>query len=295
MDRASWKGFVKLSLVSIPVQAYSAARPGSEQISLHQLHQGHARIQYKKVCPIHGEVPNDEIVKGYEYGKGEYVVVEPEEIENAQGEGDHSIDIQAFFPPQEFDPLYYSGKSYYLTPDGPAGQKPYALLGEAMTRENLYGLATAVLFGRQQLVVLRPVKHVLTMTGLQYESQLRDVSEYGGKGSHDFSSKELELVETLIEATAQKHFDASQFHDEYEEKLRELIEAKVQGKEISIVPEEKPRPVINLMDALRESISQVKRPGRGKAASRQRRPAEKPRKRQQSQSPQHRGVARKGA
>ncbi len=88
MDRASWKAFIKLSLVSIPVQGYSAARPEREQITLHQLHQGHARIQYRKVCPVHGEVPNDEIVKGYEYSKGEYVVIDPEEIENAQEKGD---------------------------------------------------------------------------------------------------------------------------------------------------------------------------------------------------------------
>lgn len=277
MDRASWKAFIKLSLVSIPVQGYSAARPERETITLHQLHQGHARINYKKVCPVHGEVPNDEIVKGYEYGKGEYVIVEPEEIERVQAEGDRSIEIRAFVPPLEIDPLYYSGKSYYLTPDGPAGQKPYALLEAAMTREGVYGLATAVLGGRQQLAVLRPVEHVLTLSGLQYESQLRDASEFSEGRSPDYSPKELDLVETLIEATAQKHFDAGQFHDEYEERLRELIDAKVQGKEIAIVPEEKPRPVINLMDALRKSVAQAKGNGSGRRPSR-RQPASKPRR-----------------
>lgn len=268
MDRASWKAFIRLSLVSVPVQAYTTAKPAREQIAFHQLHQGHARIQYRKVCPIHGEVPNDEIVKGYEYTKGEYVVVEPDEIERLQMDGDRSIDVRAFVRPGEIDPLYFSGKSYYLTPDGPAGQKPYGLLQEAMARQGLYGVGTVVLAGRKQLVVLRPVEHVLTISGLAYTSQLRDVSEFNGESEHDFSSKELELTETLIEATTEKHFDLGQYHDEYEEKLRELIEAKVAGKEISVAPVEKPRAVINMMDALRESLAQVKRPGRGKGSSR---------------------------
>ncbi len=268
MERASWKGFIKLSLVSIPVQGYSAAKPEREQIRLHQLHQGHARIQYRKVCPVHGEVPNDEIVKGYEYSKGEYVVVDPEEIERAEADGEHAIEIRAFVPPLEVDPLYYSGKSYYLMPDGEAGEKAYSLLEAAMTREELYGLATAIIAGRQQPVVLRPVQHVLTISALQYQSQLRDVSELGAEKPHEFSSKELDLVETLIEATAEKHFDIGQFHDEYQNRLRQFIEAKVEGKEISVVPQENPRTVINLMDALRQSLNQVKVHSHGKEAPR---------------------------
>jgi DNA end-binding protein Ku len=264
VDRASWKAFIKLSLVSIPVQGYSAAKPEREQITLHQLHQGHARIQYRKVCPVHGEVPNDEIVKGYEYSKGEYVVVDPKEIEKAQERGDRAIEIRAFVPPQEIDPLYYSGKSYYLKPDGPAGEKAYALLEAAMAHEKVYGLASVVLGARQELVVLRPVQHVLTMSGLQYESQLRNVSEFSEKEHRGLPSKELRLVETLIEATAQKHFDASKFHDEYQDKLRKLVEAKAEGKEISIIPDQEPRAVINLMDALRKSVAQAKESPRRK-------------------------------
>jgi DNA end-binding protein Ku len=268
MDHVSWKAFIRLSLVSVPVQAYTAAKPIREQIVFHQLHQGHARIHYRKVCPIHGEVPNDEIVKGYEYAKGEYVVVTADEIERIQMDGDRSIDVRAFVSPKAIDPLYFSGKSYYLTPDGPAGQKPYDLLQEAMTRKGLYAVGTMVLAGRQQLVVLRPVEHVLTISGLQYASQLRDVSEFNGDNDErDFSSKELELTETLIGATTEKHFDLAQYRDEYEEKLRELIEAKVAGKEITIAAVEEPRTAINLMDALRESLAQVKRPGRSRAAS----------------------------
>ncbi len=136
-----------------------------------------------------------------------------------------------------------------------------------MTREKVYALASVVLGGRQDLVILRPVQHVITMSGLQYESELRHVSEFTEKEPRDFSSKELNLVETLIEATAQKHFDPGEFHDEYQDKLRELVEAKAAGKEISIVPEDKPRAVINLMDALRKSVAQAKQSPRGKRSA----------------------------
>ncbi len=277
MDHASWKAFIKLSLVSIPIQAYTTAKPGREQIVFHQLHQGHARIQYRKVCPSHGEVPNDEIVKGYEYAKGEYVVVDPDEFERIQMGGDRSVNIHTFVHPQEIDPLYFSGKGYYLLPDGPAGQKPYGLLQEAMVKQGLYAVAETVLSGRQELVVLRPVEHILTISSIHYQSQLRDVSEFSTDDDvHDSSSsKEIELTEALIEATTEEHFDLSQYHDVYDDKLRELIESKLAGKEITVAPAEEPRAVINLMDALRESLDQVKKPGRKAVSARRSRSARK--------------------
>ncbi len=265
MDRPSWKAYVRLGMVSIPIQAFTAAKPEREHISLHQLHQGHARIQYHKFCPEHGEVPNDEIVKGFEYAKGEYVVLDPEEIEKIQTDGDRSIDLHSFVPPEEIDPLYFSGKSWYLMPDGQAGRKAYGLLQEAMAKRSVVGIGTIVLGGRQQLVVLRPVDHILTISGLEYQSELRDASEFTGDlDDQDLSSKELKLTESLIEATTDEHFDAGQFHDDYEEKLHELIEAKVAGKNVAFIPHEKLRPVINMMDALRESLAQAKRTGRRK-------------------------------
>ena len=263
MDHISWKAFIKLSLVSIPVQAYTTAKPSRDQIVFHQLHQGHARIQYRKVCPTHGEVPNDEIVKGYEYAKGEYVIVDLEEIERIQTAGDHSINIQNFVRPREIDPLYFSGKGYYLLPDGPAGHKPYGLLRDAMVKQGLYAVAETVLAGRQEIVVLRPVEHLLTISCIYFKSQLRDTSEFDADDDeHDFSSKELELTGALIEATTVQHLDLDRYHDEYEHKLRELIDLKLAGKEITVAPAEKPRAVINLMDALRESLAHAKKPGR---------------------------------
>src|SRR5688572_7414279 len=130
--RSSWKGFLRLSLVSVPVKAYTATA-SSGDIRLNQLHaECNSRIQYKKTCPIHGEVTNDQIVSGYEYAKGQYVVVDPDELEKLRTEADRAIKIDVFIKPEALDPLYLSGRSYYLLPDGPVAQKPYAVIIEGM-------------------------------------------------------------------------------------------------------------------------------------------------------------------
>src|SRR5262249_44438723 len=147
--RSSWKGFLKLSLVSVPVKAYTATASGGE-IHLNQLHaECHSRIQYKKVCPIHGEVKGDEIVSGYEYSKGQYVIVDPDELNKLRTEDEKAIKIDTFVAPGTLDPVYYSGKGYYLVPDGPVGEKPYALLHQAMVEENRHAVAQIVLHGRE--------------------------------------------------------------------------------------------------------------------------------------------------
>src|SRR5690242_2591822 len=131
--RSTWKGYLKVSLVSVPVKAYSASTSGGGEVRLNQLHEEcHSRIQYKKTCPIHGEVPNDQIVSAYEYSKGQYVVIDPEEVDKLRTPDEKAVNIDAFIPPDSVDPTYFSGQSYYLVPDGPVGQKPYALLLEGM-------------------------------------------------------------------------------------------------------------------------------------------------------------------
>ncbi|MHB8861400.1 MAG: non-homologous end joining protein Ku, partial [Pirellulaceae bacterium] len=261
-------------------RAYSVCEPASQRISFHQLHsECHSRIRYQKVCPLHGEVPNDEIVKGYEYSKNQYVVFEPEELERLRAPRERSLNIRTFVHPEKLDPIYFSGKSYYLTPDGAMGQKPYALLHEAIAKEGLYAVAQAVLSGTEELTVLRPVGPLLAVSSVDYESEIRDPQEFVKElVESDFSSKELELTKSLIEATTEEDFDLSQFQDVHATRLRELVEGKVQGKEIVAAPSEELPPVINLMDALRESIAQAKggraSPGKKRAATaRQRKPA----------------------
>ena len=262
--RSTWKGYLKLSLVSVPLKAYSASSGSSgPSISLNLLHDKcHSRIQYRKVCPIHGEVPKEEIVSGYEYAKGQYVVVDPDEVEKLRAESDKSITVDAFVPDDAIDPIYHSGTTYYLIPDGPIGQKPYALIQRAMAEEGRQAIGRTVLSGKERLVLLRPVERLLAMTMLQYEPQVKQPEAFEDELVETEGSKEeLKLTKDLIAALSRPDLDLSQYRDEYTEKMTELIEAKVQGKEIVSPPSATEEPqIINLMDALKESVSRLKVP-----------------------------------
>src|SRR5438876_4735593 len=127
MPRPSWSGFLKFNLISVPVKGYNAAAAGGGKIGFHLLHKKcNSRIRYKKVCPVHGEVENDEIVSGYEYGKGQYVIVDADERGGLKSEDDKSISVDTFVAADAIDPVYFSGRTYYLLPDGKVAQKPYA-------------------------------------------------------------------------------------------------------------------------------------------------------------------------
>jgi DNA end-binding protein Ku len=258
--RSIWKGNIRFSLVSVPVEAFTAAEP-EEEIRLNQLHdECHSRIRYKKTCPIHGEVTNDEIVTGFEYDKDKYVVVDRNEVEQAQIKGDRSINIETFVTPDEIDPMYYDGQTYYLVPGKGGAEKPYAVLREAMKKVKRWGMATVVLHAREHIVMIRPVDNLLTMTMLHYKSEVRSPDVLKDEvPDAKFNAQELKLAQQLIEASTDKKFDLGQFHDHSNEQLRELIESKVEGKEV-VVPEqtEDDVPVINLMEALKKSVQKSK-------------------------------------
>lgn len=257
--RSSWKGFLRLSLVSIPVKAYTASSSGGGEISLNQLHADcHSRIRYQKTCPIHGEVTQDQIVMGFEYAKGQYVVIDTAELDKLRTEGDKAISIDTFIRPDEIDPLYFTDKSYYLTPDGPAGQKSFALLQQAMIDQNMWATAQVVMHGKEQLVLVRPMEKLLSMTTLYYHSQVKAPSSFEDElGTPDIASEEMKLVNMLVSATAEKPFDHTQYRDVYTERLTKLIESKVEGKELVAAPSEETSHVINLMDALKQSVARV--------------------------------------
>jgi DNA end-binding protein Ku len=261
--RSSWKGYLKLSLVSVPVKAYTATSSEGSEVKLNQLHTVcNSRINYKKTCPIHGEVPSEEIVLGYEYTKGQYVVVDPAELEKLRSEDDKAIKIDTFVGPDTFDPVYYSGKSYYLVPDGPVGQKPYAVLQQTMVEENRYAVAQVVMHNREQTVLLRPMENLLVMSILNLENQVTKPATFEEEVSKvEVSAEELKLAKSLIEATTSKKFDFSKYKDVYTEKLTKLIEAKVAGEEIVAPPMHEQAQVINLMDALRQSVATLKKTG----------------------------------
>jgi DNA end-binding protein Ku len=257
--RSSWKGFLKLSLVSVPVKAYTATASGGGEIRLNQLHaECHSRINYKKTCPIHGEVPNDQIVSGYEYSKGQFVVIDTGELDKLRTEDEKAINIDAFIKPESLDPVYLSGRSYYLIPDGPVGQKPYALLHQGMIELKKHAVAQVVMHGRDQVVLLRPVDGLLMMSMLAYDNQITKPAAFEDEITQPkLEEEELKLAKTLIDASTPKQFDFAKYKDSYTEKLTQLIEKKVAGEEIVAPPVHEQAQIINLMDALRQSVAKV--------------------------------------
>jgi DNA end-binding protein Ku len=287
--RSIWKGFIRLSLVSVPVKAYTASATQSE-IHLRQLHREcNSPIKYQKTCPIHGEVSTADIVSGYEYSKGQYVVIEPEEIDKMRTEADKAVNIDGFVSPDVVDPLYLTGSTYYLLPEGAVGQKPYALLHKGMVDENRFAIAQTVLFRREHVVVLRPVGKVIGMSTLFFENQVKEGDSFADELTQpEVSPEELKLAKTLIGASALEDFDLAKYKDTYNEKLTALIHAKVEGREIVAPPVAEGPKVINLMDALKQSLEEAKRkaperkaPARKMAGS-SRRPASAEKKRKKS-------------
>jgi DNA end-binding protein Ku len=257
--RSSWEGFLKLSLISVPVRAYNASVPGGGDIHFHQIHKGCGqRIHYQKVCPVHGEVEKDDIVSGYEFAKGKYVELEKEELSRLKAEKDEAITIDAFTAPDDVDPIYLSGKSFYLVPAGPAGQKPYALLHRVMKEKNRCAVATLILSGHDETVLIRPLDKLLAMSVLYYDEQVKEASAFEDElGDAKISAQELKLANTLVDASTAEKFDFSQYKDRYTERVTEFLEAKLAGKKLEAPRHERPREVINLMDALRKSLDQT--------------------------------------
>jgi DNA end-binding protein Ku len=256
--RSSWKGYLKISLVSVPVKAYTATSSTSS-IALNQLHAVcNSRIKYQKVCPIHGEVPNEEIVSGYEFAKGQYAVIDTAELALLRVESDKSINVSQFVDEGEVDNRYLTGSCYFLVPDGPVGQKAYALVRDVMKESSLRGIAQIVLFNKEQLVMLRPIENLIGMFVLRHASEVKLPSAFSDEvGETQGTAQELKLAKQLMEGLKQNRFEIEQFPDVYTEKLTALIQSKVEGKEL-VTPESIEEPqVINLMEALKASIEKV--------------------------------------
>ncbi len=255
---ASWKGFLKLSLVSVPVKAYTATATGGE-ITLHQLHaKTHARIQYKKFAPEVGEVSSDEIVRGYEYDQGQYVIIDEEEIDKLRTENDKSIRIEGFIKPDALSSIYMGGKTYYLTPDGPVGQKPYNLLMEGMAENGVCGIAEIVISQKEQVVLIQPVDGILAMTVLNRMDEVKPASSFKDEIKEtDATEAEKSLADTLIKASIITEFDFSRYKDVYKDKLTKLIQMKIEGKEVIQVRDPEEPKIINLMEALKRSVEEA--------------------------------------
>ncbi len=259
--RASFKGFIRLSLISIPVKGITATNTGGE-VRLNQLHADcHSRIKYQKTCPTHGEVKSDQIVSGYEYSKDQYVIIDPDEVKKFRKESDKSVEIEGFIDRDQIDPKYFSGRTYYFLPDGPVGQKPYQLLRQVMLKDNLYAVAKAILSGREQIVILRPMDELLGMSVVTNQAKIKQTEQFNDELIEaKFSPEELNLTQTLIDASKMAEFDLGKYEDEYVNNMNKLIQAKVDGEEIVAAPDPEEPKVINLMEALKASVESARKP-----------------------------------
>lgn len=282
--RSSWRGMLRFGLVVFPVEAFNAHARGHGPIAFHQLHSVcHSRIQYKKVCPIHGEVSNDEIISAYEYSKGKYVDFEPEELDKLRTEKERSLTIDAFIEPRELDPIYFDGRMYFLAPAAAEASEPYAVLARAMEHLGRDGVGEIVFSGKKEAVLVRTYAGSLQMAMLNYASEIEQPAAAKTPRVAP-SEKSLALAEELIESWTEKKFDFSRYVDRFEEEVRRLIDAKIHGRDVVAAEEEEEQPsVLNLMDALKKSMahSRTTRGSAGKAsnASRQKHPNRKRRPR----------------
>jgi DNA end-binding protein Ku len=259
--RSSWQGYLRLSLVTVPVQAINAVTSGEGRVHLRQLHAAcRSPIRYQKICPIHGEVNNDEIVMGYEQEKGQFVIVEQEELKELKDKGEKTITIDTFVRPNQVDPISFEGRTYYLVPEGTIGGKPYAVLMRALAANNCYGIGRGLLWGRERLVLIRAADEIVCLEMLHFHSEFRDRSAVTAElNLPTVTKEELRLAGKLIEASTAKRFDLAKYEDSYGDRLKELIDAKRDEQEIATPKESEEAPVINLMDALRRSVARTQR------------------------------------
>jgi DNA end-binding protein Ku len=253
---AIWTGTVGFGLVQVPVRIVTATR--NKDVSFNQLEEGTgARIRYKKVSDQTGdEVTPDRIVKGYEFSKGRYVVVEADEIASLQPKAQHTIEIEEFVDLADIDPVYFE-QPYYLQPDE-KGAKAYELLVEAMSDLNKVAIGKVVMRSKERLVAIRPVDGVLCLETMRYADEVLDPSTLLPDDVAEPSARERTMARQLVESLASDDFDIAKYHDEYREQLLELIDRKAAGEEIVAPPvTEAPTKVLDLVAALEASLARA--------------------------------------
>jgi DNA end-binding protein Ku len=257
--RAYWKGFLKLSLVACPVKLYSATASSASRVSFNMIHKDTKnRVQMRYHDPELGEVDRGDLVKGYQFEKDKYVIVEPEELDAIEIESSKTIDIDGFVDASDIDPLYLDSP-YYIAPDGPVAEETYAVILEAMKEAKKAALARIVLNGRERLVTIQARDKGFVMTTLRAGKEVREEED----AFEDLNAKVTpDMVSMAKQIIAQKktRFAPKQFEDRYEQALLELVRSKVAGGEPVIAKAPERGNVINLMDALRRSIEDERRP-----------------------------------
>ena len=254
--RPTWKGYIKVSLVTIPVKVYPATE-SSATVSFNQLHaECQTKIQQKKWCPkCEREITQAEVVKGYEFEKGRWVVVDEEDIAKVKTESTKIINLMQFTEVEQIDPMYVD-KTYYLAPEGPMAADAYSVMREGM--QGKAGIGKVAIHGREYLVAVRPHKQGMVMYTLHHAAEMRTIDQIEelreGRGA--VNPAEMKLAKQVIESI-EGDLNLADYKDEYQDGLRKIIDAKIAGEEIVAPEEVAPPKVVDLMEALRRSLDQV--------------------------------------
>lgn len=274
--RASWKGQLKLSLVSVPVCLYNAIS-STTRVSMNQLHKDcNRRLKQQMTCPEHGPVERGDIVKGYEYEKDRYVIFQESDFDAIKLETSKSIEIIQFVDDDELDPIYLESP-YFVGPDGPVAEEAFRVIREAMKKSGKVAIGRVIMNNREHAVALQVEDRGFKMTTLRAADEVRGAAPYfEGIRNGDVAKDQLALAEQLIESKSAP-LDLAQFRDRYQDALLGLIKSKIEGSEPVIPPEAEAGQVINLMEALKQSVAQAaqKKPPAGsvkQAASKARKP-----------------------
>jgi DNA end-binding protein Ku len=256
MASSVWKGHLTFGLVSFPIRLFSAAR--SETVSFNLLHkEDHSRIRQVIYCQAEDKpVPRSELVKGYEYEKDQYVEIDDEDIKKVAPKTAKVMEILEFVKSADVDPIYLES-SYYVAPDE-GGEKPYALLFQALRESQYYALAKIAMHNREHIIILRPgAKGILSHT-MYYADEIRHVEEFRTDTSL-VKEKELAMAKMLI-SSLEENFEPQKYHDSYRDNLKKMIEDKIEGRKVVETPSEHIAPVIDIMEALKKSLAEKRKP-----------------------------------
>src|SRR3984957_11653901 len=254
MAASVWSGYLTFGLISMPVRLFSGAR--SSGISFNQLHRtDHHRVKQQLICPLDNQVlERSDIVKGYEYRKNEYIIIEPEEIKKIEPQTAKTMEILEFVKSSEVDPVFFES-SYYMVPEE-AGRRPYALLTKALEESEYVAIAKLTMHNREYTVFLRPHEGGMMLHTMYYAEEVRSVDEFGAPDV-ELKDAEVKVAHQLIEALAGE-WDPEKYHDTFQDNLKNLIQTKLEGGKITEV--EKPKklaPVVDLMSALKQSLADM--------------------------------------
>jgi DNA end-binding protein Ku len=255
MPATVWKGYLTFGLVSFPIRLFAAARP--QPVHFHLLHKtDHSRVKEVMFCAKEDKpIERSEMVKGYEYEKNRYVVIEPDELEKIAPPTATAMEILQFVRMDEIDPIFLQ-TSYYVGPEE-AVSKPYGLLLRAMQETKYDAVAKVAMHGREHIVILRPTENGIVLHTMYFEDELHKANETKKSQNSKFDKKEVDLAKKLIDTLAAP-FKPEQFHDEYKRNVEKLIEAKRKGRKVQTIKQPKLTPVVDLMQALQESLSKGK-------------------------------------